>query len=115
MENYLKPDVRYTDPKPAKWKLNETRNVLRYEKNGNWAEIDASLDPDGNRYPTKLYINGELTEFVDYGWTEREHSMDYCEWQVDHPNGLALGWWGTTWRLCVIFLALIFIFFAFIL
>jgi hypothetical protein len=112
MKDYL--STRYTNKDPVtKWKLDEIRNVLRYEKNGNWAEIDASLDPNGN--PTKLYINGKLTEFIDYGWMERERSMDYCEWQIDHPNGLALGWWGTIWRLCVIFLALTFIFFAFIL
>jgi len=91
-------------PKPinhSKWILDETRNVYRYEKNGNWAEVSAALDTTEGFWPTKLCIKGEIKEFIDHGWYDREGSMDYCEWQVDHPDGMKMGWWGSTWRLLV--------------
>lgn len=91
-----------------KWKLDEIRNVYRYEKNGSWAEVDASLDITNEHFwPTKLCIKGELKESVDHGWHDREGSMDYCEWQVDHPDGMKLDLW--TWRLLVfaLFLAVL--------
>lgn len=112
-ESEFKSGVIYTNhgnkwvekiPKPikSKWKLDETRNVYRYEKDGSWAEVDASIDPDGDFYPTKLFIKGELKEFIDYGWAELQDSMDYCEWQVDHPDGFKVGWVGTICRLAII-------------
>jgi hypothetical protein len=85
----------------SKWKLDETRNVYRYEKNGNWAEVSASLDTTEGFWPTKLCIKGEIKEFIDHGWHDREGSMDYCEWQIDHPDGIKMDWWSSTWRLLV--------------
>jgi len=90
-------------PKPintSKWKL--VNNVYRYEKDGNWAEVDASLN--NGFIPTKLCIKGEVREYIDHGWHELENAMDYCEWQVEHPDGIHMGWWGVTWRFSVVVL-----------